>query len=104
MAGAETVILAFRPFGKPAQASVLPQGWELCLPSGEELVDIGLVSYIPDDFVPGHGKYLVQGHGQFHHPQIGSQMAAVFAGHCQDLLSDFPAEFRQLFIGYFFQV
>ena len=104
MAGAKTVVFTFRPFGKPAEPSVLAQGGKPVQPSGEQLVDIGLVPHIPDNLVPGHGKHLMQGDGQFHHSQVGGQMSPVPAGHFQDLLPDFLTQFRQLGIGDVFQI
>ena len=104
VAGAEAVIFAFRPFGEAAEAAVLPESGEFVQPAGQQFVDIGLMAHIPDDLVPRHGKHLMQGDGQFHHSQVGGQMPSVPAGHFQDLLPDFLAQFRQLGIGDFFQV
>ena len=53
MAHAECVVFAFLPFGKAGQAFVCAQGGKRFLASGYDFVDVGLMPYIKDEFVPG---------------------------------------------------
>ena len=48
MGGAEAVVFALRPLGEAGQAAALAKGANLIPPSGQDLVGIGLVSYVPD--------------------------------------------------------
>jgi hypothetical protein len=46
-------------------------------PTGEQLVDVGLMTDIPDEPVPGRVEDSMEGKGQFHHTQVGRQMPAM---------------------------
>ena len=92
MAGAKAVIFALRALGKAAEAPVLAQGGKRVLTPGENLVDVGLVAYVPDKLVPGHGKHLKRGMVSSTNFQVGGQMAAVFGGHLDQQVTDFLAQ------------
>ena len=58
------------------QPTGLAQGGEHLPPSGDDLVDIGLVAGVPEENVAGRGEDAVQGQGQLHGAQVGAEMAA----------------------------
>lgn len=76
MAGDEGIEGAFLPLGEAGQAIGLAQGMHTLPPAGEDLVGIGLVAHVPDDAVLRGVEHVVQGHGEFDHPQVGGQVAA----------------------------
>ena len=59
-------------------AAQLPQMGKPFPASGEQLVDIALVSHVKQNPVPVGIEHLVQGHRQLHGSQIGGQMSAGF--------------------------
>ena len=67
---------AFRSFGKPAESAILPKRIKLPGSAGQDLVDIRLVPYVPENPVLRRIKYFVQGQRQFHHTHIGRQVSA----------------------------
>ena len=67
MSGFDDVILTFRPFGEAADAFVLTEGMKFIASAGQKFVGIGLMADIPDQFVVGRIKDIVQGNGQFDH-------------------------------------
>ena len=98
MAHTEGVVFAFLPFGKAGQAFVGAQGGKRFFASCDDFVDVSLMPYIKDEFVPGRVKDPVQGQGQFHHAQIGSQVPAVLGHDFDEQLPDLlrqPVHFFQ---------
>ncbi len=75
MAVLDQVVGRFRPAGVAGEAARLPQGGELVPPTGQDLVDVGLVAGVEDDLVGGAVVDAVEGQGQLHHPQVGAQVA-----------------------------
>ena len=55
----------------------LAQPTHLIPAPGEQLVGIALMAHVEDQLIPGKIKGTMQGDGQFHHAQVGGQMAAV---------------------------
>ncbi len=104
MAGVQGVVGALAPLGKTADALELPQGPETLPAPGEEFMGIGLMSHVPDDLIPGAVEDVVQGDGEFHHPQAGSQVPAGFGHGGDDLVPNFLGQLRQQFRGQFLQV
>ena len=65
----------FRHFGKAGESLVLADGVDQRSAAREHFMDVGLVGYVKDDFVPRRFKDAVKGNGQLHHAQVGAQMA-----------------------------
>ena len=65
MRRAEAVIFAFGALGETGQAAALPQGADPVAPAGEDLVGIGLMSYVPDQPVRGGIEHGMQRNRQF---------------------------------------
>ena len=55
---------------------MLAQCAEQRVTAREQLVRVGLVPHVPDNFIFGCIKYIMQGDRQFDGPQAGSQMTA----------------------------
>ena len=94
----KTVIGALTAAREAREASQGAQGMELGSASGQQLVGIGLMPHIPDDFVLLHVKGVQQGQSQFHDPQRGGQMPAVLGHHVDDALAQLRGQHRELFV------
>ena len=66
MTTAECVILTLVWMGKRFQAVKFTVGAELVTPSGENLVSVSLMSYVPHDTVVWCVKHIVQSYRKFH--------------------------------------
>ena len=96
VAGVEGVVLALLALAESAQAVELPDGVELLLAPGQELVGVGLVARVPDDEVPGRVQQVVKGDGQLHHAEIRGEVPADVGYDRDDPLPDLLAELREL--------
>ena len=67
---------AFLRLGEAGHPAKLAQGGKILPPSGEELVDIGLMPYVKHQTVLCGVVYGFQCHRQLHHAQVACQMAA----------------------------
>ena len=88
MPGLKAVVHAFAPAGKARQAAIGTQRVEGFVTSRNQLMGIGLMPHIKEDFVLWRVKYPVQRQRDFHHPQIGGQVAAVLRYRLNDLRAD----------------
>ncbi|MMZ65551.1 hypothetical protein D1872_279610 [compost metagenome] len=70
------VMLAFAAFDEAAQPVFHPKRIESIHTSGQYFMNIGLMPYVENKFIPRAVVTVVQGDCQLDHPQIGSQMAA----------------------------
>ena len=70
MARHEGVMFAFVRLWKTGQTSELAQRRKQLLPPCQGLVDIALVAYVEHQPVTGSVEYPVNGHCQFHSPQV----------------------------------
>ena len=70
------VMGGFRHFGKAGEPFMLADGVNQRGAPREHFMDVGLVGNVKDDFVPWCFKDAVKGNAQFHHAQVGAQMAA----------------------------
>ncbi len=74
------------------QTTGLANRVEAVLAPGEELVYVALVADIEDKAVAGRVEHVMHGDSQFHHAEIGADMAAGFGNADDQPLADF---FRQ---------
>ena len=100
--GGKRIVRAFASSGKTGYAVMLSQRVKPIFSTGQQFMGIGLVPHIPDDFIFGRIKYIVQSNGQFYGAQAGCQMASAFGNHLNDNFSDFRSQSRQIRSGYFF--
>ena len=75
---------------KTAQTAVLPQRVKAVAPTGQDLVDIALMTYIVDDAVARGVELALECNSQLYNAQIGRQMTAVSA----DLFNEKRPDFR----------
>ncbi len=78
-AGVACAVAVVRAFGakhEAVEAAGLADGVEARLAPGEELVDVGLVRDVKDEFVGGRGKDVVEGKGELNDTEIGAEVAA----------------------------
>ena len=87
MPGVKAVAVALLALGEAAHTAVFAQIIKAGSAPGQKLMGVGLMAHIPDHLVLREVKGQVHGHGQLHHPQIGSQMAA---GHADFLNQEIP--------------
>ncbi|CAM5425589.1 hypothetical protein SHIRM173S_03346 [Streptomyces hirsutus] len=70
----DDVVLGLGLRGVAGEAALHLQLGEV-LPAGQQFVHVGLVSGVPEHFVPGGFEDAVQGQGEFHHAQVGAEVA-----------------------------
>ncbi len=76
VAGVVDVVGALRPLRKAAHAPVRPQRIEAAAASGQQFVDVGLVTHVPDDLVTRAVERAMQTERQLDHAEIGGEMAS----------------------------
>ncbi|MCY1506006.1 hypothetical protein D9M68_402400 [compost metagenome] len=96
MADAEGVVFAFHAAREGGDAVLLAQGAHLLTASGEDLVRVGLVAHVPDQPVVRRVVDVVQGDGQFHHAEAGTEMPAGLADGVKEVLAQFVGQGFQL--------
>ena len=96
MAGTEVVETAFAALQITRHAVLLAQGVEVVVAAGDQLVGIGLVAHIPHHPVVVEVEGLVEGQGEFHHPQAGAEVATAGAHHLQVAFADLAGDALQL--------
>ena len=92
----ECVVLAFFRGRERAYAAQFAVSVELVLASGEYLVAVRLMSYVPHDAVVGRVQHVVQRHRQLHHAKRRRKVSGVDGQFLHDVLTQFGAELRQL--------
>ena len=76
MSGHARVSNTFFRLHKTAQTAVLPQRVKAVAPTGQDLVDIALMTYIVDDAVARGVELALECNSQLYNAQIGRQMTA----------------------------
>ena len=100
----ESVVFALGHARKTADAVQPPLGPERLAAPGDDLVGIGLVADIPDDFVLRGLENVMQCRGQLHSPEARSQVTRVDRTFVDDVASQFVAVETQLLRREFFQL
>jgi hypothetical protein len=72
--------------------------------TGEKLVDVDLVTDVPDEFVLGRAENTMQRERELDHAEVGSKMAAIPGEHSNQFMADFISEQVQLLHRQFFDV
>src|SRR5213594_3884163 len=96
MGGAVAIMFALRAHGKAAEAAGAANGMKALLASREQFMDVGLMAYVPDEFILGRAENVVQGEGQLDDAKIGPEMAAVFGQNVDQLLPDLLGQLLKL--------
>jgi len=76
--GIESIILTFRRFWKTGKSAKLSYGVKPVFSSGDNLMNIALMTYIPYNFILRSVKHPVKRKGQLYDSQVGSKMPACF--------------------------
>ena len=90
--GTEMIEAALAALQISGDAPLLAQGVETAVATGHQLVGVGLVPHIPDDAILVQVKGLVQGQGQFHHPEPGTEVTTAGGHGFEMLLADLPGD------------
>ena len=99
MAGVKGVMGAFHPFGEAADTAGLAQRVKKCLSAREQFMGIGLVTHVPDYFISGGIKDVMESDGKFDDAQVWSQMPPGAGYRADNLLPDFLGQLGQLVLG-----
>ncbi len=75
MRRSERVVFALAAAGEAAEAGALAQGADAVAPAGDDLVRIGLVADVPDQFVPGRVEHIMGRDRQLDDAKPGAEMA-----------------------------
>ena len=76
MADTEGVIVTFGTVREGMQAAFLADGWQALAAPGQDLMRVGLMADIPNQFLRRRVVDIVQGNGQLNDAQTGAKMAA----------------------------
>jgi len=98
MARAESIKRTFFPPGKPADSPALAQGMKVFPAAGNKLVRLSLVAHIPYQAVPGGVEDIMEGQGQFHHPEAGGQVTSHLGDRPDNLFAYLLSQWGQ--VGY----
>jgi len=74
MPRAKGIIFTFFALCKTGQTTALANSTHAITSASEDFMGITLVAHIPDQFILGRVKYVMQCHGQFHNPKARAQM------------------------------
>ncbi len=96
MAGNAGIVLGLRGLGKARNAPQGPQGLHAPVAPGKHFVYIALVPHVKDQTVPPGVVDPVEGHREFHHPQVGGQMPSRLGHHIHDPVAQVLAELLRL--------
>ena len=94
----DPVVRTLGPTGVPRHAAALPQGREATAATGQDLMDVRLMSGIPQDGVIRRVEHAMQGDGELHHPQIGTQVAPSPRHRMHQEVTDLVGKDRQLLV------
>ena len=92
MTGTEVVEAAFAAFEITGNAVLLAQRMKILKSTRHQLVGIGLMPHVPHHPVAVKIQGLVQGKGEFHHPQARPQVTATGGDHVKMLLPDLAGD------------
>ena len=82
--------------GKSGNSVKLAQGMKSIASTGKQFVGIGLMPDIPDDFIPGGIKNIMNRNCQFDSPQTGGQMTAGLGYHIDNNFANFFCQFWKI--------
>ena len=76
MAGAVAIVFRFGAQEESIEPFILADGFNSVTPPGQHFVDVALVGDIHDKLVGGSVENAVERDGEFHHSQVGAEVAA----------------------------
>jgi hypothetical protein len=78
MPRAKHIVLALASLEKAAKSVQLPKGIESLFSAGQNFVGVGLMPYIPDQFIFRRVVYIVKSNRQLHSAQPGTKVSSGF--------------------------
>ena len=97
-------MVAFGPRRITRQATFAAQRVEVAAAAGQHLVHVGLVAGVEDDRVVRRLEHPVQRQSEFHHTEIGPQVATGGSNLVDQKLTDLPRQFSQLILRKLLQI
>ena len=98
VAGEKQVVVALGRVRVAHQAPLGPHRLELVVPAGDHLMGIHLVAGVPNQAIAAEIEAGVQGQGQLHHPQIGSEVCRPAGNQSAQRLAHFVGQRGQLLV------
>ena len=98
MAVLDVVVAALLARRVAAEAAALAQLAEPAPPSGDELVDVGLVAGVPEDGVDGGVEHAVQGQRQLDGAEVGAEVAAGLGDGGDDEVADLAGQLLEVLV------
>jgi hypothetical protein len=99
MSNTKGIVWAFAPFRETTDTLMLSDGVKSFSPAGDQFMGISLVTHVPNNYVPGSIKNVMQCQGQFNDSQIRRQMAAIPSYSTDDFLTNLLSQLVELFNG-----
>jgi len=99
VARAVGIVGRFRAQQEAVEALECADGVDSGRPPGEHFVDVALMSDIEHQLVRRGGKHPVQGDGEFHDAEVGTQMAAGLGQRSDQRLPNLGGQLQQLLVG-----
>jgi len=96
MTGAEIVVTAFAAGLEACQSILLSDRFQLFATTGQNLMNVCLVTDIPGDNIPGRIKYPVQSQREFHNTETGCEMATGLSYHLDNVFPYLLSQLNQL--------
>ena len=81
------------------ETTVLADRLQLLAPAGENLVGVGLMTYVPEDLVVRRVQQRVQRYGQLARAEIGAEVTADLPHSVDDVLAHLLGELREFLLG-----
>ena len=95
MSRVKRVAIALPSFWKTTKSAFLAQGLKFTFSSGEDLVSVCLMAYIPNQLVIWKIQYIMQCQCKFYHSKIGCQMSSCPADGFNQKASYFFCQLRK---------
>jgi len=94
--GDESIVVAFERINETAQTLVLTQAVELVTPAGKHLVNIALVTDIPENLIGRRLENVMDSERDFDDAKIGSEVPACLTEIANNLLANLFSEHFEL--------
>ena len=89
------IVLTLCTQEKTVQALILPHGIQTVPAAREHLVDVALMAHVEDEFVRRRIENAVHSHAQFHHAEVGAEVASGLGQGGDEVTADLPGELGQ---------
>ena len=96
MSGNKSIVNALRRLGESGDTAEGPQSAEICHAARQDFMDVGLMTHVKDQAIPGRVKDQMECQCQFDNTQVGGQMAAGPGNMFHQEMPDLRAEFQLL--------